>query len=72
MRGAVMIRHIAVLGLDQHVAIRIDQNGTERMVAVGQGAAGDLERPAQKMFVDFGDGHFQTLTHFRFVPEPFL
>jgi len=72
MRGAVMIRHVAILGLDQHVAIGIDQNGAERMVAVGRGAAGDLERPPQKMFVDFGDRHFQTLTHFRFVPEPSL
>ena len=27
----------------------IDEDGAERMIAVGQGAAGDLERAAQKM-----------------------
>src|ERR1700753_27380 len=46
-----MRRHVAVLGLDQHVAMRIDQDGAERMIAVGHCAAGDLEGPAQKMRV---------------------
>ena len=53
MRGAVMGGHVAVLGLDQHLAIGIDQNGAEGMVAVGHGAARDLERPPQEMRVAF-------------------
>jgi hypothetical protein len=43
MSGAVMRRHVAVFGLDQHVAMLIDKNGAEGMVAVGQGAASDIE-----------------------------
>src|SRR6059058_1475651 len=35
MRGAVMGRHIAVFGLDQHLAILVDEDGAERMIAVG-------------------------------------
>jgi len=48
MRGAVMRGHVAVLDLDQHGAIGIDQQRAKGMVAVGDGAAGDVERPAQK------------------------
>ncbi len=43
MRGAVMRRHVAVLGFEQNVAVRIDQNRAERMVAMGDGAPGDVE-----------------------------
>jgi hypothetical protein len=43
---AVAGGHVAVLGLDQHVAIPIDEDSAERVIAVGQSAAGDLERPA--------------------------
>ena len=41
MRG-----HIAVLDLGQNLAAGIDKDGAEGVVAVGQGAAGDLERAA--------------------------
>ena len=47
MRG-----HVAVLGLDQHGAILADENGAEGMIAMGQRAAGDLERPAQEILVE--------------------
>ena len=53
MRGAVTRGHVAVLGFDQHVAVLIDENGAEGMVAVADGAAGDLERSAQEKFVAF-------------------
>ena len=53
MRGPVMGGHVAVLGLDQHVMVLIDENGAEWMIAMGHGAAGDFERPAQKKFVEF-------------------
>ena len=59
MRGAVMRRHVAVLGLDQHVAVPVDQDGAERMIAVGHGTAGDVERPAQEMLVEFGLSSFE-------------
>src|ERR1700730_571789 len=65
MSCPVMRRHLAVLGLDQHVAILIDENGAEGMVAVGQGAAGDLERPAQKMLIEFGRPHIRNAVHGR-------
>ena len=45
MRGAVTGGHIAVLGLDQYLTAPVDENGAERMIAVGHGAARDLERP---------------------------
>jgi hypothetical protein len=54
MCGAVMRRHVAVLGLDQHVAVLIDENRAEGMIAMGDGAARDIERAAQKMFVELG------------------
>ena len=53
MRGAVMGGHIAVLGLDQHLAVCVDENGAEGMIAVGHGAARDLERLPQEMRVAF-------------------
>ena len=53
MRGAVMGGHVAVLGLEQHLAILIDQNGAERMIAMCHGTAGDLERAPQEMRVEF-------------------
>ena len=51
MRRAVMGGHIAVLGLDQYLMARINENGAEGMVAVGHGTARDLERPPQEMRV---------------------
>ncbi len=48
-----MRRHVAVLGLDQHVAVLIDQDGAKGVVAMGERTAGNLERPAQKMFIEF-------------------
>ncbi len=54
MRGGIMGWHVAVLGLDQHLAILVDENGAERMIAVGHGAAGDVEGTAQKMLVELG------------------
>src|ERR1700687_1828412 len=63
MSGAIMGRHVAVFDLDQHVAISVDQNGAEGMIAVGQGAARDFERPAQKMLVEFGRTHIRNAVH---------
>src|ERR1700761_9523218 len=57
MGGPIMRRHVAVLDFDQHVAVLIYQKCAERMIAVGDGAAGDIERPAQEMFVKFGRVH---------------
>jgi hypothetical protein len=54
VRGAVTGGHIAVLGLDQHVAVPIDENGGEWVVAVADGAAGDVERSPQEKFVEPG------------------
>jgi hypothetical protein len=34
MRGAVMGGHIAVLGLKQHLAALVDEDGAERMIAM--------------------------------------
>ena len=51
MRGTVMGGHIAVLSLDQYLTARVNENGAERMIAVGHGAAGDLERSPQEMRV---------------------
>ena len=61
MRGAVMVGHVAVLGLDQNVVVLIDKDGAERMIAVAGGAAGDIERPAQKMFVEFGSAQIRNV-----------
>ncbi len=52
MRGSVMPWHVTVLRLEQHVAMPIDQNGAEGMIAAIDGAAGDVERSPQKMFVE--------------------
>ena len=52
MRGAVMGGHVAVLGLDQHLAVPVDEDGAERMVAMRHGAARDLEGPAQEVLVE--------------------
>ena len=52
VQACVASGHVAVLGLDQNVAVPIDEDSTKRMIAVGQRAAGDLERPAQKMLVE--------------------
>src|SRR3981081_288059 len=65
MSGRVMRGHIAVLDLDQNLAVRINQDGAEGMVAAGQGAASDLERAAQKMFVPFRSAHIQKGVHLR-------
>src|ERR1700730_9275673 len=43
VRGAVTRRHVTVLGFDQDVAVVIDQDGAERMVAMADGAPGDVE-----------------------------
>ena len=64
MGGAVMGGHVAVLGLDQHLAIPIDQNGAEGMIAMGDGAAGDVERPAQKMLVKFRPAQTRNVVHY--------
>src|ERR1700682_1484213 len=66
MSGAIMRRHVAVLGLDEHVAILVNENGAEGMIAVGQGAAGDIERSAQKMLVELGRTHIRKAFHGRF------
>src|SRR6266849_9596921 len=68
MRGAIMGWHVAILGLDQHLAILVDENGAERMIAVGQSAAGDVERTAQKMLVEFGWAHIRHAVHGRASP----
>ncbi|MGY3468950.1 hypothetical protein ACVW0I_005821 [Bradyrhizobium sp. LM6.11] len=54
MRGAIVIRHVAVLGLDQHPAVGIDDDATEGMVAMGEGTAGDRKRKAEEVFVALG------------------
>ena len=51
MRGAVLRGHVAVRGLDQHLAIGADQDGPERMIAVRRRAARDIEGAAEKMLV---------------------
>src|SRR5580704_12165868 len=61
MGGPVMRRHVTVLDFDQNIAVRIDKDRAERMVAVGDGAAGDIERAAQKMFVEFRGRHIKAL-----------
>ena len=53
MRGAVMGGHVAVLDLDQHRAALVDEQGAEGMIAMGHGAAGDVERSPQEMRVAF-------------------
>src|SRR6266404_3693383 len=68
MRGAVMVRHVAVLGLDQHVAILVDENGGEGMIAVGQGTASDVERTPQEMLIKFRRTHVRNAVHGR--PSP--
>src|SRR5438309_7106454 len=58
-----MRRHVAVLGLDQHGAIRIHENGAEGMVAMGQRSAGDFERPAQEILVELRCTHIRKVVH---------
>jgi hypothetical protein len=53
MRGAVMGRHVAVLDLDQHGAAPVDEQGAERVIAMGHAAAGDVERSPQEVHVAF-------------------
>src|SRR4051812_38333085 len=65
MRGPVMRRHVAVFGFDEHVAIVIDENRAEGMIAMAERAAGDFERPAQKMLVEFGRTHRRNAVHDR-------
>lgn len=54
MRGAVVIRHVTVLCLDQHFAFSIDDDAAERMVAVGEGTAGDRKGKAEEVLVALG------------------
>ena len=52
-----MRRHVASLGriavalLHQHLSVGTDQDGAERMVTAGAGAAGDIEGAAQEQRV---------------------
>jgi hypothetical protein len=55
MRGAVVIGHKAVLGLDQQVTLVVEMDGAEGVVAMAHGAARDLEGSAQKSLVKLGD-----------------
>ncbi len=48
MGGHVAIGHVAVLAFDQHVAVCINQDRTEGMVAVGLRAPGHVERAPQE------------------------
>src|SRR6202011_4767093 len=61
MGSPVMRRHVAVFGLDQNVTVLIDQDRAKRMIAMGHGAARNIERAAHKMFVGFGDRHIGAL-----------
>ena len=63
MRGPVMRRHVAVLGLDQDGTVLIDQHGAERMVAVGKRAAGDVERSAQEILIKFDGAEMRNIAH---------
>ena len=54
MRSAVVVGHVAVLGLDQHLAIGIDDDAAERMVAMGERAARDREGQAEEVLVALG------------------
>ncbi len=51
MSGAVVGGHIPVLDFDQHLLLRIDENGPEGMIAMGEGAPGDVEATAQELLV---------------------
>jgi len=51
MRGAVVIRHVAVLGFDQDLAFGVDDDAAEGMVAVGEGTASDREGKAEEVLV---------------------
>jgi hypothetical protein len=50
---AVTVRQVAVLGFDQHLAVRIDDDAAEGMVAMGEGTAGDRKGQTQKVLVAF-------------------
>ena len=60
--GAVMRRHVAVLGFDQDAALAIDQDGAERVVAVAGRAARRLERAAQRKIISSGRFIHSTMT----------
>jgi hypothetical protein len=51
MAGHVVVRHIAVLGLEQDVACTTDQDRAEGVIAVSAGALRHLKGAAQEFFV---------------------
>src|SRR5882757_11371235 len=63
MRRAVMARHVAVFGFEEQVAIVVNQDGAEGMVAVSARTAGHFERAAQEMVVAFGRLEIRIIAH---------
>jgi len=60
MAGHVVVGHVGVALFQQHLTVRRDQDGAERMGAVFQRAAGDVEAFAQQGEIVERHGVIQT------------
>src|SRR4051794_24602215 len=54
MRGAVVMRHVAILGLDQPFPFGIDDDAAEGWVAGGERAGGAQKKRGEKVLVALG------------------